>query len=50
MIRRQEAAEKMKMNSAELFRMNIVDKIIAEGVKVTMDNIEEISKNIGYEI
>ncbi len=48
--RRQEAAEKMKMSSAELFRMNIVDKIIAEGGKATMDNIEEISKNIGYEI
>lgn len=48
--RRQEAAEKMKMSSAELYRMNIVDKVIAEGGKVTMDNIDEVSEFIECEI
>ena len=48
--RRQEAAEKMKMGSDVLYRMNIIDKIIDEGGKVTMDNIEEISKNIECEM
>lgn len=46
--RRQEAAE--KMSSAELYRMNIVDKVIAEGGKVTMDNIDEVSEFIECKI
>ena len=48
--RKQEAAEKMKMSSIELYRMNVVDKIIAEEGIVTADNLGIVSQCIEQEI